>query len=187
MSRSNEGGHLRRVAVPKATAEGNPAILKLLADRTPLGHSCNISRYEEEPVMRARIALHDLWLLTQGIRERYFCVRGSKPSRAHVQEYAKIVCEHVERLNKLITSRRRELRSIAREQFAWPVLKSLHPAFSQDERIILRNLQVGRAVGRFLDSGCKWKQQGGIACLVGLLLNWVDRARRARSRKQVPN
>jgi hypothetical protein len=91
-----------------------------------------------------------------------------------IQEYAKLVCEHVERLNCLVESYKKHLLPVSRKRFTWPILKSKNPKLSQDEKKMLAELEVTEGTGRHCDQYSKWTLGGPIAYLVDELLSWVE-------------
>lgn len=133
----------------------------------------------KSPVYRARKALEDLRHQAMGLEWRPVWGRpGQKEpierNDSAAIEYAQLVCEHVEYLNQLIKTHREKLLPVSRKRFTWPILRSEHPQLCQDEKQILKELQVGKETGRFFDQSSKWKSNGKIAYLVDELLRWVD-------------
>ena len=135
----------------------------------------------DSPAFNARQAFDDLFLQAQGLPWRLKTGWGLVYAKAKpggdpiaIQEYAKLVCEHVEKLNFLIESHKKHLLPVSQKRFTWPILKSEHPHFSQDEKKILNALEVGKGTGRFFDKYSKWKPGGLIAYLVDELLSWVE-------------
>jgi len=141
-----------------------------------------------EPAVKAREALDLLFRQARGLPEllprsyttnpverSYEPVEGGDPDA--IQEYAWLVCKHVENLNSLVRLHAKNLRPISERRFNWPILKSLHPQFSDDENQILTTLRVGRKSGRNLDRHSKWSPHGKIPQFVDELLWWADHCR----------
>ena len=74
----------------------------------------------------------------------------------------------------MIELHQKHLLPVSRKRFNWPILKSPHPFFSQDEQKILSTLDVGKKSGRNLDKYSKWPPHGKIARLIDELLWWAD-------------
>jgi hypothetical protein len=142
------------------------------------------------PADRARKALDDLYnqvigltplpsglirqplSLPSGSLRRHLPVRKG-PDPVATFEYAKLLCDHIEKLNALIPSHRELLLPLSRTRFNWPVLKSTHPKLSEDENEILRSLELGKRTGRYFDKISKWAPDGGISHLVDELIRWA--------------
>jgi hypothetical protein len=150
-----------------------------------------LEKNQNEPAVKAREALEQLFLQAQGIewRGRYEAALSDvKPveggDAAALEAYSRLVCEHVENLNSLVESHTKHFLPVSRTRFTWPILKSEHPLFSQDENEIFTLLQVGKGTGRYFDRISKWKPSGKIALLVDELLWWVDACKQKPTLKQ---
>ncbi len=140
----------------------------------------------DSPAYIARQALDDLFLQALGLPrllKRGWGLDYAKPIAGGdpiaIQEYAKLVCEHVEKLNSLVESHKKHLLLVSRKRFTWPILKSKNPRLSQDEKKILRELEVTDETGRYCDQNSKWKPSGPTAYLVDELLSWVDACKKS--------
>jgi hypothetical protein len=143
------------------------------------------SKKSNEPFIEARAALNWLFLQAQGKPEllprsytaapaapAYKPVEGGDPDA--IQAYARLVCQHVENLNSLVGSHKQFLMPVFRERFTWPILKSTHPHFSQNEKEIIPADELGKETGKHLASYCRYKSSGKIAWLVDELFWWAD-------------
>ena len=99
--------------------------------------------------------------------------------------YAYLLCRHVETLNALGLANPKLLRAFSRKCLRWPILKSPAPLLSQDEKRILKQLEIGKDSGRFLDQHSKWKPDGHLAQFVDDLLKAVDLYRRVAVEKDL--
>ena len=161
---------------PKAAqSKLNPAI-EFLKQSVPQSDamlsSAELKKYKNEPSIKAAEALEQLFRQAQGLPRlpqpndytiapaapTYKPVAGGDPDA--MLEYAWLVCKHVENLNSLIELHQKHLLPVSRKRFNWPILKSPHPFFSQDEQKILSTLDVGKKSGRNLDKYSKWPPHG---------------------------
>jgi hypothetical protein len=152
--------------------------------------SAELEKHQNEPSIKAAEALGQLFRQAQGLpgletpnsytlapaAPAYKPVEGGDPDA--IQEYARLVCEHVEKLNSLITSHRRNLLAVSQTRFTWPILKSIHPYFSENQKEILFALDVGGAINQHLAVYCRYKAGGRIAWLVDELLEWANYCKR---------
>lgn len=115
--------------------------------------------------------------------ERY-AVRGN--SRC-LELLAEVALGVVTRLNELVQSPRfaTKLKPFAERCYAWPVLKSPHPHFSQKEQELFDMLNVGEGVDPVLDRCAKWKPRSEQGKLVLEFLNEAIRIRQNATRMQV--
>jgi hypothetical protein len=174
----------RLVSAFAAKTSKNPAVEALIKSKRAgrqTGSVVDLKIYQKEPsAITAREAFDQLFQQALGLpppnsyntAPAYMPVKGGDP--VAIQEYARLVCEHVENLNSLITSHRRNLLPVSQTRFTWHVLKSKHPYYSEDHKEILTALDVGSAASRHLDAYCKYKPAGNIAWFVDELLWWKD-------------
>jgi hypothetical protein len=157
----------------------NPAIEKLLeAD----AGSTNITGVEYDPARAAAKALDELFLQAQGKewRNRYDValskvkpVGGGDP--VAMEAYARIVREHVERLNSLIVSHREFLLAYSRKCFNWPVCIGKRKPFGDDADDIISKLQVG-AETIANDPNARFNPNGKFGKIVMAVLERIDDA-----------
>jgi hypothetical protein len=70
---------------------------------------------------------------------------------------AQIVCRWCDKMNNLARSKPELFRPRARQCWKWPVMKSLHPGLSDDDELILKNLELGKETHLELDKSARWK------------------------------
>ena len=150
-----------------------------------------------EPELTASRALESLFL--KSIGEDWQPLFSAKPNNyladvapfavgqaTAILAYANLIHLHVEKLNSLVETHREFLLPYSQTCFNWPVLKSEHPAFSDDEKRILKTLEVGKKSGRFFDGFSKWKPAGTrIGFFVDELLKWADTCKHGPSTKPI--
>ena len=160
----------------------NPAIQRLMVTKNLSGAPCaDLSPYRETLSSQANHALEALFLQAQGQEYLlpYPTVKVPSveevPADEALQAYAKLICDHVGRLNSLVQSHREALLPFSKKLTSWPILKSTHPHLSQDEQSILATLQVGSDSGCYFDRYSKWKLGGKIALLADELIAFVNR------------
>src|SRR5674476_349766 len=147
--------------------------------------SVESEKYNHEPASNAATALEQLFCQAQGLRSwptrtyspvpaapTYKPVAGGDP--VAIQTYARLICEHVKNLNSLIGTHKKHLLPVSQMRVTWPILKSKHPHFSEDEKTILNALDVGSTTDRHLATYCRYKPAGKIARLVDELVWWID-------------
>ena len=169
----------------------NPAIENLMDESDTGSPFEELEKLRKKPANKAREALDQLFRQAQGIegRGRYEAALSDvKPveggDAAALEAYSRLVCEHVENLTSLVESHTKHLLPVSRKRFTWPILRSEHPLFSQDENEIFKMLQVGKGKGRYFDRFSKWKLSGKIPLLVDELIWWADACKQKPTLKQ---
>jgi hypothetical protein len=119
-------------------------------------------RYQNQPSTKAREALDQLFRQAKGEGElgsellllrsysatstprtpAYKPVVGGDPDA--IREYAKLVREHVEKLNSLIATHRDLLLPYSQKCFNWPVRVAKRKPFRDDADDIIRKLEIGK-------------------------------------------
>ena len=144
-----------------STLSENPAIEALIRSKRSVSHtdpvhiSADVQKPENQPSTKAREALYQLFFQAIGapppaaktansynIAPTYETVEGGDP--AAMQEYARIVCEHVGNLNSLVATHREFLLPVARKSSAWPIRVGRRKLFGDDPDEILCGLEVGK-------------------------------------------
>ena len=130
----------------------NPAIEHLMQSISQSDVAHDLAEWEKnknEPSVKAREALHELFLQAQGLSPScpyttpaYKPIVGGDP--VAIQEYVRLVREHVENLNSLIATHREFLLPISRNLFSWPIRISKRKPFGDDRDKLIEDLEVGK-------------------------------------------
>jgi hypothetical protein len=96
-------------------------------------------------------------------------------SRDAAEQCAKVLCFAVNVMNDLRLKHPKLFQSLVRQSDRWPVLKSTHPRFDDNESELMQDL--GKGLTPFFDSSTKWNPQDPVTEVAIEIYEHVERMR----------